>query len=305
MRARNRTWIACGLAMIMGGGALASANEPPQSVTIGPRFVMLSEASYEIKEATLNDLDVQGPQSGHVQQTASRSMRVAFKVVQVGESGVTLDMTYLWISLTSQSPLPNESFSFDSDQPLSKDAGNPLAPVIRPLIGAPLTLTLGPGGDVRDLRAPAGLIPSLPMSRYARQFIDPAQTRLRLQELLSTASGPDQRAVGESWTNELFIGEGNDRARAMRLAWTRTLQKSDEAHATIALRGAITLPPSPDPNTVSSIEQSDVHGEVVWDLVSGLAVSLEQVTELRTRTEGNGVVQTLTTKERRRATRIK
>ena len=193
-----KSFVPCAVVFaVSSAGAVAQGTE----FHVRPKFVVDSTATYEIKENYEVITESPVMKLGRATQSVSRTIVAQFDVQDIDDDGVTIRMVHQRIQFEMNSPISESTFKFDSTTPGDQDATNPIAPVLRPLIGAPITIKLDPTGIIQSVEAPPGLVPSIPLARLSRQFMDTASVQLRLAELFTTRSPKEKQAVGASWTS--------------------------------------------------------------------------------------------------------
>lgn len=279
MHPQNSFFFAAPAAIILSLAGAAAAQES-QDFTVVPKFVQSSEATYDIEESTFSVLRADVMEKGAANQQSRRKVRLHFKVIDVNDQGAMIQGAYQQISFASQSELMKTSLAFDSEKPVSEDGANPLSPVIRPLIAAPFTFQVSPGGNISDVKFTPGLVPSIPMARMARQFMDEATMQNRLAEIFTTRSPKEKQPIGATWSANQTLGSAapGGLADAIKITWTQTLLEADQAKAKIEVKGNAILADSAGSAVKAKLTKFESKGTQVWEPYSGWLSAFDMTT---------------------------
>lgn len=289
------------------GGALPPAEAAVRMVDVGPKLVRNAEMIYVIEENVVSKLESAVMERGSAEQRVSRTIRVRFVVKAIGEQGTQVEMTYQRIAQKISSDLTQQALAFDTDAPAAEQADNPLMPAIRPLLGAPIMLTIGQSGAITDVDAPASLIPNIPAARAAVQYVDAAAIATRFGDIFSTSSPGPKQAVGATWTNITKTTGPTGTDAKMVTESVRTLESADDAVANIKLKATARIEGA-EQNQGPKVELKDfaINGDIRWRTFDGrletARVTTHNVTVV---TPQPDVTQTITIDESRAITREK
>jgi hypothetical protein len=301
------SFLAAPAAIVLSLAAASAAQQSPD-FNVVPKFVHSAEATYEIEESTYSVLRAEIMEKGAANQQSRRKLRLNFKIIDIHDQGATIQGAYQAISFASQSELMKTGLSFDSEKPAAEDGANPLAPVIRPLLASPFTFQVSPGGNVSEVKFAPGVVPSIPMARMARQFMDEATMQNRLAEIFTTRSPKEGQPVGAAWSATQTLGSAapGGLADALKITWTHTLQEADQTKAKIDVKGDAVLADGAGSVVKARLTKFDSKGTQVWEPFSGWLQSFEITTVLNAEFEPQpGVTQTIESTDIKKIKRLK
>ncbi len=244
------------------------------------RFTVTTEGS----NTTWSDAFLQGETT----QTVNREIRVAHKVIESSESGAVVELTYERIKLSVQVPAMNMIHAFDSQTPPSRDADSPIAEVMRPLVGATITLTIGSDGQIKNVKSPRSLAKPGPLGALPNELLDPEFIRKTYANLYSVNCAKASAAPGDTWTfaesRPLFAGAKLNIGYSYKMASAT----GQEASITSTGKAEVAMPaPNAAGNNNGSnkpsteLKASSFEGSVTWDSKAGMARSVTRSERLK------------------------
>lgn len=281
MHRLTSSFFAAPAAFVLSLSALGFAQDTP-GFDMAPKFVQDAEALYEVEESTFTVLRAEVMEKGQANQQSKRTVRIHFKIIDVNDDGALVQGAYQSIAFSNQSDMMRSNLQFDSTKPVAEDGANPLAPVIRPLLGTPFTFKVSPGGNISEVKFAPGVVPSIPMARMARQFMDEATIQNRFAEIFTTRTPEPQQRVGSTWSSTQTIGSAapGGMADALKITWTQTLVEADQTKTRIDVKGDATLAEGAASAVKPKLTKFDSKGVQDWAPYSGWLNTFEMTTVL-------------------------
>ena len=251
----------------------ASATALAGEANLRPQFKAGAEARYEMSGMSHNVTKAAMLPDGEMKQVVTQQYRVAFKVMEVQQDFATVQASYEFIKVDVKSPMPGMTPSFDSSQPVETDADNSLAPFLRPIIGAKISMKVGLNGEILDVSTPEIKTPSGPLSTIAMQFIDAEAVKSNFAMLFSSGNQSGVAEVGATWeaSEEHLLTPGATMAQKI----TYTLSSIEGSTATMDIVGRTELKVTGGQMQGAKLEESKITGVAMWDLSVGMLKSAD------------------------------
>jgi hypothetical protein len=211
-----------------------------------------------------NKNDLPGGEPGKPEQIIKQEIGLTLKCTSVSADGAaSLELVYDSLKFDMQSDALD--VSFDSAK---KDDDDPMADLLKAIVGTTLTLQADADGTITSVgagAAPAGL-----PANIAQQFTGADIIKNFFGPITTLQKGSGKVSVGESWTNEDTIagGMGNFRMRT-----TYTLRSYSAPRANVSMNGSMTL----DGSTTGPVDlrEGTTTGNYVWDTEEGMLRSMD------------------------------
>ncbi len=247
----------------------ASAGE----VGLRPKFHKGDAFRYAIDGLAHNTTKAEMLPDGQSQQVVSQETRVSFKVVEVSDQDATIEAVYERIKMDVKSPMPGMPPAFDSDEPAEKDEGNTLAPVLRPIIGATITLKVALSGAITEVKSPRPGEAAGQFGALAGQFLDPGVVKSNFAWIFSLRNESGVAEVGSRWSvvEEQTLSPGASLAEKFDL----TLTAVEAEAAKVSLEGSSNLKVTGGQMQGAKTEDSSIKGAAVWDTGLGMLRTLD------------------------------
>lgn len=215
-----------------------------------------------------NKNDLPGGDPGKPEQVVKQEIGLTLRVKSVSADGAaTLELVYDSLKFDMQSDALD--VSFDSTKPADKQ--DPMADLLKSIVGTTLTLQSDPGGNITSVGSAggAGGMPGLP-SEVSQQFTGADVIKNFFGPITTLQKGSGRVSVGESWTSEDSIagGLGNFRIRN-----TYTLRSHHAPNANVDMNGTMSL----DGSSTGPVDlrEGSVKGHYVWNTEEGMLRSME------------------------------
>jgi hypothetical protein len=274
-------------------GLLAAARA--QQVDLTPKFVKGQETKFTMETSSTSSTAV--GKNAAEKNTMKMEVRFALKVKDSNpETGSTVDLVYERVKVATT--LGTGIEEFDSDKPASQDAASELAPLMRPLVGMTLTLTVDPAGNITKVTGGEALAPLSPAANLGqatgvKQLIGP---------LFSPKNSPGKVSVGETWENVDKLDTGM--MGAFKMVTKHTLKSATGGDARVSFTGTIEpASESPAPAGIE-IKNSRYDGEYVWDLERGMLRTMASKMSLRFEGDLAGETVSATSEGETKVTRL-
>ncbi len=250
-----------------------------ESFDLSAKFTVGDEQSYTFRTDSKQSmiLGANPPQmSGSEVESLMRT-----RVREVSAEGVaTVQFVYERMKVKVGSP--NGNFEFDSEWPIARDAGNPIAPAVRQLVGKTIIAKVAPNGSLVELQSidTTGMDPNT--ARTMTELVNPDSFTQLLQLLYGLKTDPSTAAIGEMWVKESSLPSGMG---SMKVTREFTLESSIANKAYVNIGGDIALvidPSLPKKPGAEFLEwkSGTVEGRVVWDSQNGRLEKAEVGTEI-------------------------
>ena len=246
----------------------ASATARAGETNLRPQFKVGAEARYDMNGMSHNVTKAAMLPDGEMKQVVTQQYRVAFKVTEVQSDFAKVEAFYESIKIDVKSPMPGMTPSFDSAQPVETDADNSLAPYLRPIIGAKITLKVSASGEILDVSTPELKTPSGPLSTIAMQFIDPQAVKSNFAMIFFSGNQSGVAETGATWESaeEHLLAPG----ATMTQKITYTLSEVNDSIATMTIEGRTELKVTGGQMQGAKLEDSKISGIAMWDLSTGM-----------------------------------
>jgi hypothetical protein len=274
-------------------GLLAAARA--QQVDLSPKFVKGQETKFTMETSSTSSTGV-GKNAAET-NTMKMEVRFALKVKEADpEAGSTVDLVYERVKVATT--LGTGIEEFDSDKPASADGSSELAPLMRPLVGMTLTLTLDPAGNITKVTGGEGLMPFSPAANLGQA----AGVKQLIGPVFSPKKSPGKVSVGETWENVDKLDTGM--MGAFKMVTKHTLKSAAGGDARVSFTG--TIEPASESPGVGGIEikNSRYDGEYVWDLEAGMLRTMTSKMSLRFEGDVGGEAVSATSEGETKVTRL-
>ena len=266
-----------------------------QQVDLAPRFEKGQETKFQMETSSTSTTSV-GKEAAEA-NTMKMEVRFALKVKDANpETGSTVDLVYERVKIATT--LGTGIVEFDSEKPASQDTGSELAPLVRPLVGMTLTLTIDPAGNITRVTGGEALAPLSPaaglgQSTGVKQLIGP---------IFSPKKSPGKVAVGQTWENVDQLDTGM--MGAFKMVTKHTLKSAAGGDARVAFSG--TIEPASEAPGLGGIEikNSRYDGDYVWDVELGMLRTMTSKMSLRFEGDVAGEAVSATTEGETKVTRL-
>ncbi len=275
--------VAAALAAFLIPAPLASAQQEQEtSVDLAPAMATDEENSYTFRTETKQTLVLGASPPAHRGSEVESVMRV--KVRAVDENDVaTVQFVYDRMLVRVSDPQAGE-MEFDTNWPIARDAGNPLAPATRQLVGRAIIARIGPGGELLDMQGVSteGVDPRI--AQMMNELVNPESFKQLVKLLYGLKAEPSVASVGEPWTEESTLPSGMGSIQIKR---EYTLESVVAQKAYINIGGGIDLvvdPSMPQPPGAEHLEWKggEVKGRIVWDAENGRLEKIDITTVIDT-----------------------
>lgn len=268
-------------------GAAVRQADRVRTIDLRPKFVVGREARYTMKIDSSLSTQVNAPDLPGEPAQTSVNQELDLRVVCTAatEAGGIIDLYFDRFKLNmAEGDMEAE---FDSSTPAAQDAENPAARVVRPLVGAKLTLHLDHDGNITKIDGGAEL--ARLSSSFGRELADPARARALFGPIFTAQKAPGSAKLGQSWTTS----DTTDLAPFGSLTFrtTTTLDRFKAPDAELSIAGEMTL--APEQAGKSKLKTSTYEGALTWDSDAGLPRSLRTKQSLALEFKSDSVVQTV------------
>jgi len=225
---------------------------------------------------------------GSATQQHSQSVRMRIKVTKVSEAGSTLEVNFERIRYDLEPGMGAPPVQFDSEQPETSDADNPLAQGLRPVLNKPFIVSVAPNGEVTNVVVPAALDDLIKAGTAAGTFVNPDMVKSSLAAIVALPGTPGDIAVGDTWTT--VASEPLHLRNTAVVSSTMTLRSADDGVAEIDVTGAMRVegPNGMKPVAVS-VNESSSGGSITWSLTDGFVIRsvMDETAEIEGEPEPN------------------
>lgn len=199
-------------------------------------------------------------------QSMVQAVDLRMKVIDADpEGGAIVHLIYDRFKVSIDSPL--NKGEFDSTSPKEKDTGNPLAAMLRPMVGATLVLTLDRDGNITQIEGGDNLIPGGLGGTPADALTNPKELKKTWAPLFTTRRASGRATVGDKWTTTdsmdlSLIG-------SFLINTDNHLRSHKSGAALIDFKGTITPGPESAGALPIQIKDSKHEGTCTWDTQRG------------------------------------
>lgn len=271
-----------------------------EKVDLAAQMKAGDEQSYTFRTETKQSMVV-GAAPPQMQGSEVESL-LRTRVREVDSEGVaTVQFTYERMKVKVGSP--NGNFDFDSEWPIARDAGNPIAPAVRHLVGKSIVARIDGDGQLLDMQPidTTGADPNI--ARMMSDLVNPDSFRQLVALLYGLKSEPSTASVGEMWSSKNALPSGMG---SMQITREFTLESIVAGKAYVDIGGGIELvvdPALPKQPGAEFLQWKggSVDGRVVWDARNGRLDKVEVGTEINAADsnpayQGNVLTVTITSK---------
>ncbi len=269
--------------------ALASASSTPDvmepislkpNLTPGHESVVVVETS---RTSTILPMGLPGEGAQEKSTAGSHTIEYLMKVASSDATGSVVTLRVEKIEMTAKTAKAEYNWK-STDARGKNDVDNQVLTTMRPALGATITISLDPLGNVTKVDNGGVQIVTSDLTDFVRLVVGPHEVRSRWSPVLSPRKGDYNVEVGQKWTGE----EKLDVPRFGQFTNTTNyeLKSASDAEAIIDLQGSYSLGAGPDGQTpMFRVKNSSVVGTIVWDRVGGLLKTAE--INQRVELEGN------------------
>lgn len=246
------------LALALGLAFVVSPAFAQNKVNLRPKFEKGQETRLKMDISNVMSMGGQGPMAG-TEQKLKQEIGLVLKVKDSDpEKGATVELVYE--SLKFKAEAAGNVMEFDSAQPVQKDEESMLAPMMRPIIGATLTLLIDPQGNITSITGGENLV-----NQLTSEFLNASQVKSRFGTIISPKHGDGLASVGEAWTNEDTLESPMGK---IITTTTHTLESAEGNSAKVSFKG--TSAPDPTASAQIKLKSSLSSGTYVWDTAAGM-----------------------------------
>lgn len=268
-------------ALLAWAGPLAAQDTPSgeEKVDLAAQMTVGDEQSYTFRTETKQSMAV-GAAPPQMQGSEVESL-LRTRVREVDAEGVaTVQFVYERMKVKVGSP--NGNFDFDSEWPIARDAGNPIAPAVRHLVGKSIIARIDSEGQLLDMQSidTTGADPNV--ARMLADLINPDSFRQLVILLYGLKSDPSTATIGEMWSSQNALPSGMG---SLQITREFTLESVIAGKAYVNIGGGIDLVVDPSLPKQPGAEflawkGGHVEGRVVWDARNGRLDKVEVGTEI-------------------------
>ncbi len=249
-----------------------SQKEPQDKATQGrsglvdlrAKFREGTKASFKLVMENKNDLP--GGEPNKPEQVVKQEIGLTLRVRSVTEQGnATVELVYDSLKFDMKSDALDVSF----DSTKKADQEDPMAEVLRSVVGLTLTLQADSNGNITSVGSSGGPGTGAP-GELTQQFTGADIVKNFFGPIMTLQNGSGRVSVGESWTNEDTIagGLGN-----FRIKTTYTLRSHNAPTANVDMSGQMSLDGS---NTgPADLREGTLKGKYVWNTEEGMLTSMD------------------------------
>jgi hypothetical protein len=260
---RNRFLTAAALSIVSLCAASVAANAEGDKHDLKPKFAKDSVIKYVMTQDTSGSMK-QGEQERKAVQ--SQTLHLTRKVTATTETSATVELTITRVVASSTPPTGGDPLTFDSEQPIDKDAGNMLALKYRQMVGKPYTLEVALDGTISSVK--------LPEDSLVKDSAEAMKSTFG--PLFQIKQGEPLTAVGESWEKNESLGAA---AQGLESKAKLTLAEVKDNVANIAFNSVIGFKEGSAPPGMQ-FKEAGVTGKVLWNLTDGALVEMNGVQKM-------------------------
>lgn len=258
-----------GLAVQTSHASQPGTEQTPETVRGDRQVVLAMVLRVGDEEQFVTELDIEEKKTVFNQTTTQRLLQraeVSMTVEEVTERGSTITVVFNRIAFEAKGEPLNGAF--DSRDPSDRDQGNLFAIAMRPIVGAPLRVSLSADRTIQRISGMRDLTPEDPRaSLLFESFFSEDSLKNMLQVIFQMKSDPTSARIGEEWS-EVKLDQTD--FGMLRRTTEYTLASVDEGIARITLGGDVAVTDSMPGNPAATrIESSSVEGTSLWNTRAG------------------------------------
>lgn len=259
---------------------LLTAGTHAQPINLRPKFEKGDQVRYRmVLDST--SLIRMGADTDQQKQQMKQEIRFLLRVVEApAEKDATVELVYEALKIKVTSPMGDGEF--DSDKPRDQDAGNMLAPTLRPVVGTVLTLTVDPDGNIKSVTGGEGIL----NAGIAAQLGQASGVRQLFGGIITPKRAPGAVKVGESWENVDLIDSGM--MGSFKMTTKHTLKSATASAAELTFAGRIEMG-SEAPASGFKINSSKYDGQYTWDLTHGRLEQMKSAQSVKMEGDSGGM----------------
>ncbi|HMP83322.1 MAG TPA: DUF6263 family protein [Verrucomicrobiota bacterium] len=199
-------------------------------------------------------------------------------VKELANGGRQLELQFKGLTMTV-SQEGQQVMNFDSARSESGDAGNPIVPLLRKMVGARLLYVIDASGKVEKVEGVSELMTRIGFNRksqthamFGQMF---SEETLKQYGAFGEAMPNRIVKVGESWSDEREMDSGIGRMNVdMKSTFKNWNQYGDYKCALIRVEGKMSSASgAPSPGTTITMEKGTTSGDIWFDPVLGMIVN--------------------------------
>lgn len=266
--------------------SLAMPAAAQETVDLAPKFKVGQEARYTIDLNGTQQMTAQGMPDLPARTTKQFIGVLARTKETPAAGGAVVELVYEKLSVDIKEG--EQGVVFNSESPADQDGNNPMAGILRPVIGKSLTLTLDPSGNITAVTGDEKIPGALRDAASAKNLYGALFTTWRKP----TTDAGSKAAVGDTWTHE--DSEQTEEAAPIKQVMTHKLDSIKGSDAQIAITGKVEVGPADGAQAPPfTIVESKQTGTSNWDAAAGNLKSLfvEMTLELKDSSQGMETTQ--------------
>ncbi len=251
---------AVGIRPVPAAAAVAGPDEP--RINLRPRYTVGQENRFQVVMHSRTQTQFLDTPRVRLQEYEQR-MRVRRKVLEVGPSGATIEVTYEAVVVTLVAG--NKTITYDSEGINGAEPEEVLGPTTRNAINRPFTVKVDADGNV--LSVSGNEQDGTKMA--AASLIDSEILTRSLGPIYGLGKVPEPIAIGQEWTESR--ASKPDLSGVFTTTIKSTLASVTGARATIDLSGGLALEPSQKAvEGHAQLTGQSVAGVRVWNIFEGV-----------------------------------
>ncbi len=245
----------------------------------------------------LQDMEIGG------QQLASKMtqiMDMTWKVKEAGEDESTLDVTidHVHVEMTPPGPAA-KAIVYDSKNETHEGQAAMMAPLFGAMINQPMTLTVTPLGEVKDIKLPEGMIAAMQKAGPgAKEVLSEDAMKQTISRVM--IAFPESVATGKSW--ESNFETKNPILGTQKALTTYTYVGPEEAEGRsvekLDVNVQLSFDQPADAQAKATIKEQASEGAILFDNKQGMPLSTSMNSQMKLELSAGGqmIDQAITTK---------
>lgn len=244
-------------------------------VDLRPRFKVGEDVRLRLSTQEMTKTSLAGESGLNQDSSSSREMVISLRCTGKEEKNSIVEMKIESLKASLKGAgIDGADGTFDSTSPASKDAQNPLAGALRPLVGQSFTLVFDANGNITSVKGTEKVGDSA-MGGVAGQLGSVSGVQMLLSPITTPGKSSGEATVGQTWTTRDVIDSPFGR---LNMTTDYKLASHVGNVADVPIQGKLVLDSESGEMGQSlgvKLKKSDYSGRMKWDTDRGMIQTME------------------------------
>ncbi len=244
-------------------------------IDLRPRFKVGEDVRLRLLTQEVTKTTLTGESGLNQDSSSSREMVISLRCIKKEEKNSIVEMKIESLKASLKGAgIEGSDGTFDSTAPASKDAQNPMAEALRPLVGQAFTLVFDSDGNITSVKGNEKLGGSA-MGGMAGQLGSMSGVQLLLSPITTPGKSSGEAAVGQTWTTRDSIDSPFGR---LNMTTDYKLASHVGNVADVPIQGKLSLDSESGEMAQAlgvKLKKSEYSGRMKWDTDRGMIQTMD------------------------------